>query len=266
MANVVWLPEALQDVMRSYEFRAERSPEVARRAAGRIADVARQLEHHPESGEPMDDGAHRQVFLHFGAGAHRDPLSLRQRGECRDRADGIGASSAKAETPHPPSHRLHHRHRIVAQRVEVPLAYAKSPRLFVHREDRIEDLVRHARPATRSSVRRNATLSSTHWRLRGDCGLKLSGPSRSSVVRRAIDALCGGIRDSPCRSRAARSRLAARLHASCAACEHFERSCAVWRRDASDAQSASSSDITSNISTRSLTVSCATNAPRSASG
>jgi len=70
MANVVWLPEAPQDVMRLYEFLAERSPEVARKAAGRVAEVARQLEHHPESGQPMDDGARRQVFVHFGAGAY----------------------------------------------------------------------------------------------------------------------------------------------------------------------------------------------------
>jgi plasmid stabilization system protein ParE len=70
MANVVWLPEALQDVMRLYELVAERSPEAARRAAARIAYVARQLEQHPELGQPMDDGARRQVLLHFGAGAH----------------------------------------------------------------------------------------------------------------------------------------------------------------------------------------------------
>ena len=70
MPKVVWLPEALQDVARLYEFLAEKSPEAACKAADRIGYVARQLEHFPELGQPMEDGARRQVFLHFGAGAY----------------------------------------------------------------------------------------------------------------------------------------------------------------------------------------------------
>ena len=70
MATVVWLPEALEDVARLYDFLAEKNEQAARKAADRIAYVARQLESFPEVGQPMDDGARRQVFVHFGAGAY----------------------------------------------------------------------------------------------------------------------------------------------------------------------------------------------------
>jgi plasmid stabilization system protein ParE len=70
MAKVVWLPDALQDVARLHEFLVEKSPEAARKAAERIGHVARQLEQHPEMGQPMEDGVRRQAFLHFGAGAY----------------------------------------------------------------------------------------------------------------------------------------------------------------------------------------------------
>ena len=70
MAKVVWLPEALEDVTRLYEFLAEKSPEAACKAADRIGYAARQLEQYPELGQPMEDGARRQAFLHFGAGAY----------------------------------------------------------------------------------------------------------------------------------------------------------------------------------------------------
>ena len=70
MAKVVWLPEALQDVVRLYEFLIEKSPEAAAKAAERIGHGARQLEHYPELGQPMEDGVRRQVFLHLGAGTY----------------------------------------------------------------------------------------------------------------------------------------------------------------------------------------------------
>lgn len=85
MAKVVWLPEALQDVTRLYEFLAEKSLEAACRAADRIGYVARQLEQFPELGQPMDDGARRQVSP-FWRRCVCDPISLRPRGERRDRA------------------------------------------------------------------------------------------------------------------------------------------------------------------------------------
>ena len=70
MAKVIWLPDALQDVARLHEFLAGKSHDAARKAAERIGHVARQLEQHPEMGQPMEDGVRRQVFLHFGAGAY----------------------------------------------------------------------------------------------------------------------------------------------------------------------------------------------------
>jgi len=70
MAKVAWLPEALQDVARWHEFLVEKSPDAARKAAERIVHVARQLEQHPEMGQPMEDGVRRQVSLHFGPGAY----------------------------------------------------------------------------------------------------------------------------------------------------------------------------------------------------
>jgi plasmid stabilization system protein ParE len=70
MPKVVWLPEALQDVARMYEFLVEKSPEAACKAADRIGYAARQLEQFPELGQPMEDGARRQAFLNFGAGAY----------------------------------------------------------------------------------------------------------------------------------------------------------------------------------------------------
>jgi plasmid stabilization system protein ParE len=70
VATVVWLPQALQDIGRLYEFVANKSPEAARRAAERIAYAARQLEQYPDLGQPMEDGARRQIFVPFGAGAY----------------------------------------------------------------------------------------------------------------------------------------------------------------------------------------------------
>jgi len=69
-AKLVWLPEALEDVARLYDFLAEKSDEAARKAADRIAYVARALEDFPDMGQPMQDGVRRQVFVQFGAGAH----------------------------------------------------------------------------------------------------------------------------------------------------------------------------------------------------
>jgi toxin ParE1/3/4 len=70
VARVVWLPEALQDVTRLYDFLADKSPEAARKAADRIGYAARQLEQYPDLGQPMEDDPRRQIFIPFGAGAY----------------------------------------------------------------------------------------------------------------------------------------------------------------------------------------------------
>jgi plasmid stabilization system protein ParE len=70
VARVVWLAEALEDVRRLHELLATNNPEAARKAIGRVALVARQLEDFPEIGQPMEGGGRRQVFIQFGAGAY----------------------------------------------------------------------------------------------------------------------------------------------------------------------------------------------------
>ena len=70
MAAVVWLPEALEDMARLYDFLAEKSPDAAKRAAICIRAAVKQLEQFPDAGVPMDDGARREVFVSFGAGAY----------------------------------------------------------------------------------------------------------------------------------------------------------------------------------------------------
>jgi plasmid stabilization system protein ParE len=69
--RMVWLPEALEDVERLYDFLAEKSPSAARRAAKAILDGAKLLEATPEAGRPMnDDTRRRELFMAFGAGAY----------------------------------------------------------------------------------------------------------------------------------------------------------------------------------------------------
>ncbi len=84
MASVVWLPEALEDIARLYDFLAEKSPDAARRAALGIKAVAEKLAKFPAMGSPMNDGKHRQVFLSFGTGAYvvRYRLNQKRRRSC----------------------------------------------------------------------------------------------------------------------------------------------------------------------------------------
>jgi plasmid stabilization system protein ParE len=69
MNRIVWLPEALEDVERLYDFLAEKSPSAAQRAAKAILSGAKLLETAPEAGRPMnDDTRRRELFVAFGAG------------------------------------------------------------------------------------------------------------------------------------------------------------------------------------------------------
>ncbi|MFB6259553.1 MAG: type II toxin-antitoxin system RelE/ParE family toxin [Thiohalorhabdaceae bacterium] len=71
MSQVAWLPEALQDVERLYDFLHEHDPQAARNAVLCIQAVARQLAEFPEIGKPMSDGSgRREAFAAFGAGAY----------------------------------------------------------------------------------------------------------------------------------------------------------------------------------------------------
>lgn len=68
---MIWLPEALADVERLYEFLREKNPTAAARAAQTIGEGARLLENAPQAGRPLnDDTGRRELFLSFGAGAY----------------------------------------------------------------------------------------------------------------------------------------------------------------------------------------------------
>jgi plasmid stabilization system protein ParE len=70
LPQVKWLPEALADVERQYEFLREKSPDAASRAAMVILDGAELLKSLPEVGRPMsDETGRRELVLSFGAGA-----------------------------------------------------------------------------------------------------------------------------------------------------------------------------------------------------
>lgn len=73
MSEVKWLPEAVDDVNRLYEFLNSKDPEVASNAVGTILKGARLLGAHPRLGRPMtgeDKTERREVFVSFGAGAY----------------------------------------------------------------------------------------------------------------------------------------------------------------------------------------------------
>ena len=70
MPTVVWLPEALADVERLYDFLVEKNPGAAKNAVRSIQVAARQLELFPEIGRPMADRLRREIFAAFGAGAY----------------------------------------------------------------------------------------------------------------------------------------------------------------------------------------------------
>jgi plasmid stabilization system protein ParE len=71
VANIVWLPEALDDIERLYDFVAEKNSQAARSAAACIKAATRQLSQFPEIGRRMDDDTgRREIFAAFGAGAY----------------------------------------------------------------------------------------------------------------------------------------------------------------------------------------------------
>lgn len=53
VSQVVWLPEALEDIERLHAFLADKNPQAARNAMLCIQAAGRQLESFPEIGRPM---------------------------------------------------------------------------------------------------------------------------------------------------------------------------------------------------------------------
>jgi len=69
--RILWLPEALLDLERLYDFLVEREPAAAERAIRVIEDGADRLGEWPERGRAMDDNTgRRELVVPFGAGAY----------------------------------------------------------------------------------------------------------------------------------------------------------------------------------------------------
>lgn len=67
--EVIWLPDAVQDVMRLRQFIHDKNPSAAQRAASRIKEGAMMLVTNPELGRPVEGLiAFREVVVPFGAG------------------------------------------------------------------------------------------------------------------------------------------------------------------------------------------------------
>ena len=71
MMDLVWLPEARDDVERLFTFLVEVNPAAAERAMRLIQQGARSLLEQPEIGRPMgDESERRELYLPFGASAY----------------------------------------------------------------------------------------------------------------------------------------------------------------------------------------------------
>ena len=71
MAKLAWLPEALEDVERLYEFLRSKDVEAANQSLVTILEGTKLLRVSPRIGRPMsDEMKQRELFMSFGAGAY----------------------------------------------------------------------------------------------------------------------------------------------------------------------------------------------------
>jgi plasmid stabilization system protein ParE len=71
LTDLVWLPEAREDIERLFTFLVEVNPAAAERAVRLIQQGAADLLAQPEIGRPMgDESERRELSLPFGAGAY----------------------------------------------------------------------------------------------------------------------------------------------------------------------------------------------------
>jgi plasmid stabilization system protein ParE len=69
--SVVWLPEALDDFQRLFNFLLEKNAKVAARAAATILKSIDLLETTPHLGRPLSETSdQRELFIAFGAGSY----------------------------------------------------------------------------------------------------------------------------------------------------------------------------------------------------
>lgn len=71
MSKLNWLPEALEDVERLYEFLSSKDIEAANQCVITILEGTKLLKASPRIGRPMsDEMKQRELFMSFGAGAY----------------------------------------------------------------------------------------------------------------------------------------------------------------------------------------------------
>ncbi len=71
MPEVKWLPQALDDIERLYNFLKDKNPTAASKAARCILEGANLLKNHIQIGRPMSDGSgRRELFLPFATGSY----------------------------------------------------------------------------------------------------------------------------------------------------------------------------------------------------
>ena len=69
--ELIWLPEAKEDIARLHEFLKNKSPDAASRMVDLLLSGADQLIDFPEIGMPLgDELKRRELYLAFGAGAY----------------------------------------------------------------------------------------------------------------------------------------------------------------------------------------------------
>lgn len=71
MSEIIWLPEAVDDLERLHAFLINKNADAAKRAAQTIIKGANKLSKYPEIGCPMNDGTERrELFEAFGSGGY----------------------------------------------------------------------------------------------------------------------------------------------------------------------------------------------------
>jgi len=71
MVRIKWLPEALDDIQRLYDFLITKDINAAERATASILEGGNLLKTSPRIGKPMaDESYRRELFIAFGAGAY----------------------------------------------------------------------------------------------------------------------------------------------------------------------------------------------------
>ena len=70
MVRIKWLPDALEDFQRLYDFLYSKDTDAAARAASDILQASHILKTSPRIGRPMTESENRELFIAFGAGAY----------------------------------------------------------------------------------------------------------------------------------------------------------------------------------------------------